>query len=140
MRVKSKRGQTWSFDLIVAVVIFIVVVGIFYSILNRRDEGVVDTQTLEADAKSISYQLNCDVSPIYPPCFIEKGEINQTKFEYVASLNYKDLKELLGTKQDFCIHLLDEQNRVVFVNSSKSAIGNSNYLLNATLGCGDDVV
>ncbi len=135
MRVKHKRGQTWSFDLIVAVVIFIVVVGIFYSVLNTNDDGVVDTQSLEADAKSISYQLNCDVSPIYPPCFIENGEINHTKLEFVAGLNYEVLKELLGTSEDFCIYLLDEQNRVILVNDTVPAIGSGDYLLNATLGC-----
>lgn len=135
VRVKHKRGQTWSFDLIVAVVIFVVVVGVFYTILNRSDEKVIDTQALETDAKSISQQLNCDVTPIHPPCFIEGGEINQTKLEAVASLSYSQLKQLLGTSEDFCIYLLDEQDRIIPVNGSIPGIGDSDYLLNETLGC-----
>ncbi|MCA9477707.1 MAG: hypothetical protein KC535_00995 [Nanoarchaeota archaeon] len=136
MRVKTKRGQTWSFDLIVAVVIFIVVVGIFYSLLNRSNEGTVDTQALESGAKSISYQLNCDVSPVFPPCFIENGEINETKLAVVAALPYADLKELLGTTEDFCIYLLDEENRIIpVIDENTPGIGSGSYLLNATLGC-----
>lgn len=136
VRVKNKRGQTWSFDLIVAVVIFIIVVGVFYAVLNRSDEGVVDTQALETNAKSISQQLNCDVSPVHPPCFIDNGEINQTKLAAVASLSYTELKELLGTNQDFCIYFLDEQTRIIpVIDESKPGLGNDNYLLNATLGC-----
>ena len=136
MRVKNKRGQTWSFDLIVAVIVFIVVVGIFYSVLNKSNEGVIDTQALESNAKSISHQLNCDVSPVHPPCFIENGEINQVKLAAVAALDYDELKELLGTDEDFCIYLLDEEDRVIpVVDESTPGIGSGSYLLNSSLGC-----
>lgn len=133
---KTKRGQTWSFDLIVAVVIFIVVVGIFYSILNKNNEGVVDTQALESNAKSISYKLNCDVSP-YPPCFIEKGEINKVKLDDTLAMSYDDLKDSLGVEDDFCIYILDEENRVIPFSDAHSGIGSDDYLLKLGTSCSE---
>ena len=72
-----RKAQTWSFDLLIAVVLFIIIVSVFYAFLSTS--GAEDkTEELQSGAKAIGYFFNCDVSE-YTWCFIEGGKIDEAK-------------------------------------------------------------
>ncbi len=69
----DKRAQTWSFDLIVGVVLFIVIVAIFYSSLSAdRNDDI--TLELQDGADVVSSVINCDVAN-NSICFIKNGNV-----------------------------------------------------------------
>ena len=58
----KKRGQTWSFDLIIAVILFIVVVAVFYAFLASRnsDTGAQEQQDYAFCNGSPIFNNKCD--------------------------------------------------------------------------------
>jgi hypothetical protein len=140
----KQKAQTWSFDLLIAVVLFIIIVAIFYAFLstNKSEDA---TQELQSGAKTIGYYFNCDVSQ-YSRCFIQGGKINEQKLEELLDfidLNltsaYATIKKELGLSGDFCIYFRDKNGYLVPIDvgeKSYTGIGESTFMLNDGLPCG----
>lgn len=148
IRVKRK-GQTWSFDLIVAVVLFIVVVALFYTFLSG-DKYEDQVQGLEAASNTISTRLNCDISSDSGVCIIEKGKVQETKLNALATKEYEDLKVEFGISGDFCIYLRSSSTGAIIPMGGNELVGvgkDSLLLINETEGpnplgavyCGDAI-
>jgi uncharacterized protein (UPF0333 family) len=146
----NKKGQTWSFDLIMAVVLFIVIVAIFYAFLSSNNTSS-STNDLQSSAKSVGYYFNCDVSD-YSRCFIVGGEVDQKKLndliQFIKSSqnSYSSLKKELGVSGDFCVYFRDKNGYLVpipYNNSGTtvyySGIGEKSFMLNENLSCGSIV-
>lgn len=101
----KKRGQTWSFDLVIAVILFIVVVAVFYAFLANRNsaDGAQEQQDY---AKAISTQLVCDAAESSPYCFIEQGDVIEDKLTNLPSFNYDDIRSDMGIQGDFCVYMV----------------------------------
>lgn len=127
LRVK-KRGQTWSFDLIVAVVLFIIVVALFYTFLSG-EHSTDAVQGLDAGANTINARLNCDLSSDDGVCIIKKGIVSQTKIKTLSNKDYDDLKVQLGISGDFCIYLRDANNNAIIPMDGKAGLGKGTLLL-----------
>lgn len=151
LKILDKKGQTWSFDLLIAVVLFIVVVSIFYAFLSS-DTNSDSTQDLQSEAKSVGYYFNCDVSD-YARCFVESGKINEAKLDdlmqYIQSnpnVAYAALKKDLGVSGDFCIYFRDKSGYLVPIEypvgsgTFYSGIGESSFMLNQNISCGTEIV
>jgi len=127
-------GQTWSFDLLIAVVIFIIVVGVFYAFLSD-DRNESDPEQLQENAKSVSRLLNCDVSPS-DFCVIQNGEIIESRLNALAAMDEAQLAEkgLLGS---FCIYFEDNDGNIVpvGVGGDQAGIGSPDFELAAGLPC-----
>lgn len=142
----KKRGQTWSFDLIIAVILFIVVVAVFYTFLvSKNSESNAEQQ--QDFAKSVSTQLVCDAAESSPYCFISKGVVDEDKAKMLHSLSYEEIRSDLGISGDFCVYMVvvddDGNERIVpFEDNSGDSfvgVGSSDFKLTEDYACGKQV-
>lgn len=145
---KYKKAQTWSFDLLIAVVLFVIVVSIFYAFLTSG-ESSEETENLEDQAKSLSYELNCDAQE-GEHCFIAGGEINKEQlsqlYTYQDDHGYTSLQRELGVVQDFCIFFKDKEGYLIPLEIQQgsdtiyvSGIGDPNFNINEELTCFEQI-
>ncbi len=102
-----RRGQAWSIDLVVGVLIFLLVIGLFYSLLSRNVND--DTTQIKIESESIANRLsdNSEYS------LLENGEINSDKIKDFSNKNIDQLKAELGVKNDFCIFFEDDAGHII---------------------------
>ncbi len=136
---KFKKGQTWSFDLIVAVILFIIVIALFYTFLSGDKSSADHVVSLESNVQTISSRLNCDLSSDNV-CILKKGHLINNSVNSLAAKTYDELKVKLGIKGDFCIYLMDKDGFYVPFGG-KIGVGKNSLLLmnssNITKYCGD---
>lgn len=119
-KIKGVKGQTWSTDAIIAVVIFVVVFMAFMYITGRSSESKkIDVFT--EDASKIPDLFAQSKNKSFT--FVEGNKINKEKLENLTSMTYQQLKSELGIKSDFCIHFEDENGNVVFINQTAGLVG-----------------
>ena len=119
----KKRGQAWSFDVILAVIIFVTAFFVFYFLLKPRTEKPVDT--LRQDAEFIAHELLSNSSPFY---IVESGKINETKLQDLIG-NYPALKNRIKVANDFCIYLEDEEGNIISINTNVLGVGSSKIII-----------
>jgi len=134
---KRGQGQSWSLDIILAFVIFVLIIGIFYALLsnNRGDK----TQTLMLESSTVL--SNLDAANGQKPnnlTIIDKGNIDETSLERLYNnTDYNALKKELGIKGDFCIYIVRQDGTLVAIkddstgqNITIGGFGNGNYTVN----------
>jgi hypothetical protein len=131
-----ERAQIWSIDVLLATVIFISIMIIFYVTIHTGSKPTIEDLQAEAAYLKTEFEQNRDYS------FITEDQINSTKFEQfvdATTLKYEDVKDDLGIKGDFCIYLEDENGNLVIIRNSTGAnltgVGNENINISGTL-CG----
>lgn len=107
-----------------AVVLFIVIVGIFYAFLTSDNPGD-DVTLLRGDAKTVAHKINCDVENS-DVCVVENGRVDSVRLETLYGADYDTLRNELGVDGDFCIYLRDARGRLVPVGG-KSGVGNNKF-------------
>jgi hypothetical protein len=133
---EMERGQVWSVDVLLGVVIFVSVILIFYVTMSNRQK--VDVKELQVETNSLKAELekNGELG------FIDNGAVNETKllsFLQNVSYNYTAVKDKLGIKGDFCIFYADADGNLVPIGPNKQVgvgsgdISISNYPCNSTL-------
>lgn len=95
-----KKSQAWSMDIMIAMVIFIGVIFVFYSILSPN--GGDKTGELKNDALIIAENINITKNISY--------------IEELLGEDYSELKKKLRVKNEFCIFIEDEEGYVIRVN------------------------
>jgi hypothetical protein len=128
---KRGQGQSWSLDIILAVVIFVLIVGIFYTVLstNKKDK----TQELSLESKTVISNLDATNGQNGNLTIIYSGEIGMADLEKLYQSDYSELKKELGIRGEFCIYLVDQYGKLITVKSASGDIGsfgNTNYTLN----------
>ena len=145
---QRKKGQTWSFDLLVAVVIFIVIVSIFYAFLSRGNEDNAETE-LQTDAKALGYVLNCDLSN-NEYCLLSGNQLRedqvQKMYDDFYDDNYEGLKTALGMQSDFCVYFRDKDGHLIpleVIDGSETkyitGIGNQEFMINEYISCNQEL-
>ena len=112
---KMERGQVWSVDVLLAVVIFVSVILIFYVTMSSRQKP--DIKELQAESSSLKLELekNNELS------FILNDQVDELKFQAFvddATDDYTALKQKLGVKGDFCIFYEDAEGNIIPINDS----------------------
>lgn len=113
----QKKSQTWSMDIMLAVVIFIGAIFVVYSILsgNKGDTA----KTLQEDAALVLGKLASEDSEI---SIVDGVELNDAKLQELLATEYPELKEKIRAGNDFCIFLEDSEGNLIYI-SSKPGIG-----------------
>ena len=140
----SKKGQAWGTDLIIASVVFIggLLVFYFYS-LNISDDGSDTLQKLQysgelvaEDLFSEGYPKNWEIEDVQRIGIVTDSRINQTKLESFYNLStyeYEKTKSLFNLNYEYYISF---QNNVSIYGQSVEGIGlkpqNSNNLIKIT--------
>lgn len=114
----KKRGQGWSLDAIVAVIIFVVLIIVVlwfmtFAVKNNRLEA------LKSEGESIPEILEGDE----PFGFIVGKRIDKERLAEFSKLPYEEIRKQLGIKADFCIHLQDEDGNLINISPDRAAIG-----------------
>jgi len=118
---EMERAQVWSIDVLLALVIFVAVILIFYTTLNARQNPGLKELQMEASALKIALEKNTRIG------FISSDKIDSTKlqnFSQRVGEDYSGVKEELGIRGDFCIFYEDEEGNLIPVDG-KAGIGNS---------------
>ena len=128
---KRGQGQSWSMDIILAFVVFVLVIGIFYSLIgnNKKDK----TSDLALESNTVVSNLDAANGQKSNLTIIYNGNVDQTKLVQLYSSNYKDIKRQLGIKGEFCIYIIDQYGNLVTVNTSSGYVGsfgNGNLTVN----------
>lgn len=132
----DKKGQTWSVDLVLGVVIFLLVVVLIYSLIAS---STTKESQLRDDADKIYLYLNENENNLNIPNVVNGSSISQEELDLLFSEDYDILKEKLGITSDFCIILITDNNALV-PNSTggKRSIGNGEDVMIApNTYCGD---
>jgi len=115
-----KEGQAWSIDLIIAVVIFVLIISIVYTFINRPKN--VSPDDLREEGKHIAIQLNtgphdCD--------FITNNVIDREQLEICYEMNAEDRaawKRAMNIRSNYCVYIQDQNGRVISV-ANKTGFG-----------------
>ncbi len=132
---QRKRGQTWSIDLVLGVVIFTLVVTVFYTLITK--EAQPGTDTLQRDAEMISNKLDAGTGTATQYAIIKDRTIDSTKVNNLKDADYQTLKDYLGVDEDFCIYVEDENGNVVPLGD-KIGVGSPDIYV-GDLPCGSTV-
>lgn len=111
----NQKAQSWSIDLVLAVVIFgfIAVSITSFALLNEPDVDM-----LQREAQLIDSRLDVNVASCNAT--IQDGKINSTNIDCLYNLNYEDIKESFRVRGDFCIFIEDEEGSVILISNQTS--------------------
>ena len=118
VRLISKKSQSWSIDIILAVVLFMGAFFLFYSILS--DDPAASAKNLKNDASLVIRQVSSEGLPVN---ILDRQQVNISKLNELKNLTYAELKSMLRVEGDFCIYMEDDKGYVVIVNNSYKGIG-----------------
>lgn len=108
------RGQLFSMDLVIGVLIFLLASGVIYSIFISKSQE--DVATYRVQSEVIATKLTSESS-------LQVAPKNQLDMDAMAGLalsantDYAELKEQLGVKDDFCIYLQDEEGNLIYITN-----------------------
>jgi hypothetical protein len=102
------KGQMWSVDVIIGIIIFIGVLAVFYGTLSGSNEGAERAAQDNANVILQKLKNNPQLDVI-----TDDNELNMTRLEEISKWNYSDLKQTLGVQSDFCIYVQDQEGRVI---------------------------
>jgi len=116
---KRGHGQSWSMDIILAFVVFVLIVGIFYALLsnNKKDK----TTELALESRTVVSSLDLANGQDNALTIINRGSVDQDRLEDLYDADYLDLKRQLGIRGDFCIYIIDQYGNLITV---KDSLGN----------------
>ncbi len=115
----KKKGQVWSLELSVTIMIFLFALVIFAGLILKKGSNVGG---LSSDAEKTMLALSSGSDN----AVIENNVLNKSK---AGSLNYSQLKQDLGLKNDVCIYFEDKNGRLISL-SGTNAVGDSNVIVN----------
>jgi len=116
----NKRAQVWSIDLFIAVVIFLLALGVFYFFMSR------DTAETQSKLKIESQLIATKLVGEEQGSIINGTTLDDQKLESVLNMEYDQLKQELNIKDDFCVVFKDQEGRVLLIGEENlTGIGNN---------------
>lgn len=138
---KYKKSQVWGLDLIIASIIFMAGIIVFYLYaINFSIEAEESLDALFNDGNFISNVMLSEGVPagwsegnVSSPGLVSQNKINQTKLERFYSLvssDYQKSKIMLNTKFDFYIYFTGQMsiNSSIIDGIGKSGVNRTNIL------------
>lgn len=140
-KVSGRKGQTWSMDLVVGVVIFLLLVVVLYSLLAT--EGPED-EKLRIQSEQVLTRIDAENNDTMDlPGVVVGNTINEEALkELYASGSYEDIKAKLGIEGEVCIMIVDDTGGIIQFDvggNDKLSFGNTGDNLEITPGvyCGE---
>ncbi len=129
-----KKGQTFSTDAVVAVVMFIIAVIMLYYLSGPATKNK-QSEKLQSEAEKLPATLSSQQN--LTSVFIQGSKVDEQKLREAMNLSYENLKSLLGVESDFCIYLEDENGNIV---PMEGKVGVGSRLANFSgKGCNDTI-
>ena len=129
---KRGQGQSWSLDIILAFVVFVLIVGIFYALVSNNKKGAtpdltMESSTIASNLDSANGQNSNNLT------IIDQGNVDDTKLKELYGSDYNNIKRQLGIRGEFCIYIIDQNGMLVAIDNDGEQIGsfgNGNYTVN----------
>lgn len=122
-----KKSQSWSVDIILAVMLFMGVFFLFYALLD--DNPAARAKNLKDEASVVIKQVSSEGVSVN---ILDKQQINISRLNELKNLSYDELKRRLRVESDFCIYLEDDKGYVVILNNSYKGIGSGSINISKT--------
>ena len=120
----NSKSQSWSIDIILAVVLFMGAFILFYVLLSNNPNA--KAKTLKEEAFVVIKEVSSKDANIR---IIDNNEVNISRLGHLKNLTYDELKSILRIDSDFCIFFEDENGRIILINNSYTGTGSSNINL-----------
>jgi len=129
---KRGQGQSWSLDIILAFVVFVLIIGIFYALLSNNRKSSAEDLTLESN--TVVSNLDSSNGQNSVLTIIQKGSIDDSRLQSLYNTSYSDVKKQFGVKGEFCIYIIDQYGNLVTIDngagSQIGSFGNGNFSIN----------
>ncbi len=112
-----RSAQSLSLDLLVAVMIFLSIIVIFYY-LSHTKSSVEKSDYLHEQALKVSSLLSSE------GIISSSREINLSSLEELYSMDPKEIQKLLSINSKFCIYVVDSEGNIIAINN-KVGVGYS---------------
>ena len=110
------KSQAFSMDIMIAFVIFIGTIFVFYSILSDRLSSKTDE--LGDEASVVLENIASGDSEVR----ITDGiTLNETKLEELLGMEYSEIKDKIKIENEFCIYLEDEDGNIIYITPEDPA-------------------
>jgi len=93
----------------IMLVLIVAIIAVIVSIYEQNK----DVNVIEAEKITAMILDDHEIS------FVNGGVVDEGKLKEVQSLDYKELKEELNAKKDFCIYMEDENGNIILAKSSE---------------------
>lgn len=110
----AAQGQAFSVDLLIGVLVFMLAIGIIYSLLNSK--GADDPAQLRIESEVIAERLTSAASLQVAP----ENQLNMEDLAMLAKDEYEEVKAQLGVQEEFCIYLQDENGNLIYIQDSST--------------------
>jgi hypothetical protein len=135
MNKNSKKGQVWTIDFIIGLMLFIIVslltIKVAFSMYPSQQHIIVyrDAVHLSDALLSPGYPMNWTSSDVLLPGIASNNRINNTKLSAYRSLDYEKAKTLLHVTSDYIFFI---QNRTSIMNTGQCVYG---YNISTNVNC-----
>lgn len=117
-RSSSTKGQVYTIDFLLAIILLIATVIISFKLVFNTDESS-DYQILQLEARAISDSFlteglpaNWTSSNVLLPGILSNKKISSAKLQELKSLGYKDASGLLNTRKNFYFYFTNSSGLV----------------------------
>ena len=119
----KKKSQTWSFDIVVATVIF---VGVFLLVFFITSEKVnhPTNKKIFVQQDSIDRVFSIRTNPEFG-FLTDQNVVDPERLQKFTKVNYDEVKKKLGSEYDFCIIFENEFGKVepIILDNGKYLLG-----------------
>lgn len=115
-----KTSQAWSIDIMIAIVVFIGTIFVFYSVIEGKQDS--KPEELKDDASIV---LKNVVSEDPDVGIMDGSVVNETKLQQLLGKDYATIKERIRVENDFCIFLEDENGDIIYISPGQPGIGSN---------------
>lgn len=130
----GKRGQTWSLDLIIGVVLFLLILVVVYSLLAAKPNQENDLRT---EADNIVTKIDSVNNPTQTlPKVIQGNSLSEDELKKLYGMSYDELKAELGITGEFCIMVVDDFGSIIPINNSLSVGSGEDLEISDGVYCG----
>ncbi len=116
--IRARAGQSWSMDLVIAVVVFGFIAVVFYSLLTIQQQPSIDD--LQGRAQTIEGKLAAGIAGCGP--LIENQSMTMQQLQCLYKQNVTTLREQFGVPGSFCIYVEDTDGTILIVQNASGSI------------------
>lgn len=135
--INNLKAQTWSIDIVIGVVLFLVIIVVVYTLIASSSMREIE---LMRDVDNIYSKLDGSKGThIGVPSFFSGNVITQEGIDELLAQEYENLKVALGIRGDFCIVITYAHGGIHDLNENKRSYGDSSHGVEISSGiyCGD---
>lgn len=107
-----RKGQFFSVDVLIATVFFIIAITLFLVFVGSPSNKD-NTDNLKKESENIPMVLSTSNMTEPGLGVVSDNKIDVIKLKELVTLNYTEMKDRFGVKNDFCIYFIDSEGHII---------------------------